>query len=309
VTRSGGTPAETIFVSTTNTEGSTNSGDYTAIADQALAFAAGELTKTVTLTITNDTVVESNETYGLVVQRNTTDPDATFLTKSTFTILDNDTLDTAAPILISTSPADNATNVAINANIVLTFNEAVTAGTGNITIYGFRGALVATIAITDTSQVTFSGNTVTINPTSNLLANTPYEVRLATAGTIKDLAGNNFAALSNPINFLTGNFTATAAAPASNQIVGTAGDDLLTATDGNDVFVFTDNAGTDTLVGFDHLGEDTIRLSIAGVTDFAAVQAVMTQVGADVLIDFATTDIVLLNTSLASMGLDDFTFV
>jgi hypothetical protein len=309
VTRSGGTPAETIFVSTTNSEGFTNNGDYTAIVDQALIFAAGELSKTVTVSIINDTVAESNETYGLVVQRNNTDPDNTFLTKSTFTILDNDTLDTTAPVLISTSPADNSTNVAINANIVLNFNEAVMAGTGNIAIYGFRGALVATIAITDTSQVTFSGNTVTINPVANLLPNTAYEVRIPTAGTIKDLAGNNFPPLSNPINFLTGNFSATAAAPTTNYIEGTAGNDLLTATDANDVFVFADNAGTDTIVGFDLLGDDVIQLSISGITSFAQVQAAMTQVGADVVIDFETTDIILRNTPITTMGSDDFTFV
>jgi hypothetical protein len=34
----------------------------------------------------------------------------------------------------------------------------------------------------------------------------------------------------------------------------------------------------------------------------------MTQVGADVLIDTDTTDILLLGTTLASMGADDFLF-
>jgi hypothetical protein len=52
-----------------------------------------------------------------------------------------------------------------------------------------------------------------------------------------------------------------------------------------------------------------IQLSISGVTTFSQVQAVMTQSGADVFIDFATTDIILTNTTLASMGADDFTFV
>ncbi|MEQ1755715.1 MAG: M10 family metallopeptidase C-terminal domain-containing protein, partial [Micropepsaceae bacterium] len=68
VTRSGETPAETVFVSTTAAEGFSNNSDFTAIADQAVTFAAGELTKTVTVAITNDTVFENNETFGLVVQ-------------------------------------------------------------------------------------------------------------------------------------------------------------------------------------------------------------------------------------------------
>jgi serralysin len=124
ITRSGGTPAETIFASSTTGEGFANGGDFTALADQAISFAAGELTKTVTVNITNDTLAEPSETFGLVVQRNTTDADTTFLAKSVFTILDNDTLpDTTAPTLTVSSPADNTTNIALNANIVLTFNE------------------------------------------------------------------------------------------------------------------------------------------------------------------------------------------
>ena len=42
--------------------------------------------------------------------------------------------DRTAPQLQQTTPADNATDVAVNANLILTFNEAVKAGTGNIEI-------------------------------------------------------------------------------------------------------------------------------------------------------------------------------
>ena len=42
--------------------------------------------------------------------------------------------DVAAPTLSSSSPADNATGVAVGANITLTFNENVAAGSGNITL-------------------------------------------------------------------------------------------------------------------------------------------------------------------------------
>jgi Ca2+-binding RTX toxin-like protein len=92
-------------------------------------------------------------------------------------------------------------------------------------------------------------------------------------------------------------------------LAGRGGNDQLTGGSDNDIFVFADNGGVDTIFDFDDFGDDTIHLSIAGITGFAAVQAVMTQVGADVLIDFATTDIILANTTLASMGADDFAFV
>ena len=40
-------------------------------------------------------------------------------------------VDTVNPTLLSTSPADNATGVAVGANIVFTFSEAVKAGSGD----------------------------------------------------------------------------------------------------------------------------------------------------------------------------------
>ncbi|MFM9864172.1 MAG: beta strand repeat-containing protein [Micropepsaceae bacterium] len=95
----------------------------------------------------------------------------------------------------------------------------------------------------------------------------------------------------------------------NDTLAGRGGNDQLTGGGENDIFVFADNGSTDTIYDFDDIGDDTIQLSIAGITNFAGVQAVMTQAGADVVIDFASTDIVLANTTLASMGSDDFTFV
>jgi hypothetical protein len=90
VARSGLLPAETLFVSTAQNEGTVNIGDYTGKLNEALSFAAGETSKTVTVTITNDTVRENDETFGLVVQRNASDLLNTYLAKSTFTIQSDD---------------------------------------------------------------------------------------------------------------------------------------------------------------------------------------------------------------------------
>ena len=113
--------------------------------------------------------------------------------------------DTTAPTLVNRSPADNAANVALGSNIVLTFSETVVAGSGNITIYhanngNFGGYLFAGISASDTSQVTFSGNTVTINPSSTLLPGEAYYV-LINPGVIKDAAGNNFAGIASSTAF------------------------------------------------------------------------------------------------------------
>jgi len=92
ITRSGGTPAETIYASTTQTEGYANNSDYIGFVNQTVSFTSGQTTRTVTVTILNDTTVESSETFGFIVQRNASDPITTYLAKSTFTITDNDPL-------------------------------------------------------------------------------------------------------------------------------------------------------------------------------------------------------------------------
>src|SRR6195256_2599506 len=109
--------------------------------------------------------------------------------------------DTTPPTLSTTNPADNSTNVAVSANLVLTFSENVKAGSGNLVIHNAAGgSVVATIAITDASQVSFAGSTLTINPTSDLAAGTHYYVTMA-SGVVLDIAGNAYAGLSAATDF------------------------------------------------------------------------------------------------------------
>ncbi|MEG4988131.1 DUF4347 domain-containing protein, partial [Microcoleus sp. BR0-C5] len=99
--------------------------------------------------------------------------------------------DTTAPTATFT-PADNATSVAVAANLVVTLSEAVQKGTGNIVIKKVSdNSVVETINVTSTN-VTVSGSSVTVNPTIDLVNGTGYYVEIA-AGAIKDLAGNNYA--------------------------------------------------------------------------------------------------------------------
>ena len=116
------------------------------------------------------------------------------------------TRDRAAPQLVQASPSDNATAVPVGSNIVLTFNEAVKAGAGTIIVYATTasGSYYKTIQVTDTSMVTFSSNTVTINLDYDLFPGTDFYV-LVDAGAIKDLAGHSFAGITSPttLNFKT----------------------------------------------------------------------------------------------------------
>ena len=105
----------------------------------------------------------------------------------------------APPGLASTSPGNGASGVAVGANIVLTFTEAVKAGSGNIEIHKSDGTLFKSIAVGD-PQVKISGATVTIDPSINLNASTSYYIVLA-PGVIKDMAGNNYSGIPSANGF------------------------------------------------------------------------------------------------------------
>jgi hypothetical protein len=103
----------------------------------------------------------------------------------------NQDIEFSTNITINTfSPADGATGVAVGSDIVLTFNEAIQAGIGNIVIT--NGTDTRTIAIADSTQVTINGNTLTINPTTDLTNGLHYFVTFSD-DSIKDMAGNSYA--------------------------------------------------------------------------------------------------------------------
>ena len=108
--------------------------------------------------------------------------------------------DTTAPVVTSFTPVDNATNVAINANLSFNFNEAIQKGTGNILIKA-GGIIAQTIDVTS-AAVTITGNTVTIDP-SDFTNNSAVNIEID-AGAFKDLANNNDAGI---VNATTWNFT------------------------------------------------------------------------------------------------------
>ena len=73
--------------------------------------------------------------------------------------------DNTAPTLSSSTPADNTTGVAINANIVLNFDEEVDAESGNITIKKTSdNSTVETIDVTGAKVSGSGGTALTINP-------------------------------------------------------------------------------------------------------------------------------------------------
>lgn len=115
------------------------------------------------------------------------------------------TIDTLPPTLINSDPPDNTTNIEVGKNIVLTFSEAIKAGgSGSIQIIDEFEKDTRLISVSDTSQVTIDGNTVTINPTDDLNFGVNYSV-LISPGTITDLTANPYEGIDDvsELNFIT----------------------------------------------------------------------------------------------------------
>ena len=113
------------------------------------------------------------------------------------------------PTLSSSSPADGATSVGVNDNIVLTFSEAVDAESGNIVIKkSSDDSTVETIDVTG-AKVSGSGSTtITINPSTTLNGGTGYYITIA-ATAFDDVDSASYAGFTNSttLNFTTENST------------------------------------------------------------------------------------------------------
>ncbi|MBY0284297.1 MAG: Ig-like domain-containing protein [Sphingomonas sp.] len=166
----------------------TAGSDYIARTLTTQTIPAGSTTYTFDVTVNGDTVFESNETF-FVNLTNVTG--ATVFDGQGLGTIGNDD-SAAAPVLVSSTPADNSTNVAVASNIVLTFDQDVFQGTGNIIIRPPSGADL-TIPIND-PQVTITGNVVTINPTIDLRPGAAHDVIIG-SGVLFNSTGVPFAGI------------------------------------------------------------------------------------------------------------------
>jgi hypothetical protein len=136
----------------------------------------------------------------------------------TWTFTTNTTIDNTAPTVSSVFPADTATGVLRNANIVANFSETMDPSTINISSFTLmQGSTPINGAVT-------SGTTATFHPTSNLTANTLYTATITTG--VKDLAGNPLAT-AKIWSFTTG--STTGATPAN---LGEAGRFVILSSQG-----------------------------------------------------------------------------
>jgi serralysin len=185
--------------------------------------------------------------------------------------------DITAPLLQSTNPADGAAGIAIGADLTLTFNEPVRAGTGSIDIFRADGTLWRSIASDDLQQVRYSGNAVTLNPAANLAGAASYHVTVS-PGAITDLGGNPFAGITSPTAWNFSTSTSDSTAPRIVRV--TPGDeDSQVALDASLVIEFDEpvTAGSGKLI-VQRNGQ--VVMSIA-VSDTSQVQVQGTRVVVD----------------------------
>jgi Ca2+-binding RTX toxin-like protein len=109
------------------------------------------------------------------------------------------------------------------------------------------------------------------------------------AATAIDLTGNEFA------QTIQGN-------AGDNVLDGKAGNDLLQGLGGNNTFVFADGYDMDRVAGYQP-GTDQFDLTgVSGLDSYADVQALMSQAGAHVVINFGAGDVLrVLNTTIATL--------
>jgi hypothetical protein len=145
----------------------------------------------------------------------------------------------------------------------MTFNEIVRAGSGNIQIFNSNGTIARRISIADASQVSFSGNTVTINPRADLARGAGYYVNMS-SGVIRDAAGNSFAGISNATawNFMTlapQDYAGNTLATAWNVGVLTGSrvfSDFVGSSDINDYYRFTLNSRSNFVLSLTGMSAD-----------------------------------------------------
>ena len=199
--------------------------------------------------------------------------------------------DTTAPTVGAVAPANGATNVALGANAVASFSEAMNASTTNNTTFTLSKPDTTLVAATVSYNTT--SNEATLDPTQALQAGTTYTARIK-GGTdgVKDLAGNPLAA-DRVWSFTTTSDVACTQTGTSSAdtLTGTSGDDVICggggpdtirAVEGNDVL--KGEGGGDKLYGGP--GQDTLDGGIG--TDTADFSGASVAVGASLVENTAT---------------------
>ena len=145
------------------------------------------------------------------------------------------------PEVLTFSPTDASSDVALDTNIVITFNVSVIKGSGSIILRegSASGTAIETIAVSS-GQVTISGAAVTLNPSSDLPTGKDIYV-VVPEGAFRHEALNSETNAINTYNFSTGPVVATGFSPSdgatdvdfTSNIVITFNENITKGSSGN----------------------------------------------------------------------------
>lgn len=154
-------------------------------------------------------------------------------------------IDGIAPNLSSSTPQNGAVGVAVNADIVLTFNETVFATTGNVLIVKVSdNSTLESVPLTDARITGLTTNTITINPTATFVGGTAYAVKIE-SGVLSDTYGNFYTGISDLTTLAFTSVSDIAIATPSNvsSYIGLTPTITPTVTGGTGTKVFSINSG------------------------------------------------------------------
>jgi autotransporter-associated beta strand protein len=126
--------------------------------------------------------------------------------------------DTTAPVIASLTPEDDDTNASSNLLRAI-FDEPVIVGSGDIRIINLTDDVTTTLDVTDASQVTVSGASLTLNPSTALIVGKSYAIEID-AGAVTNVEGLDFAGI---LDQTTWNFTVDDTPPTIVSIVDSVG--------------------------------------------------------------------------------------
>jgi hypothetical protein len=174
--------------------------------------------------------------------------------------------DCAGPLMNASVPALGATGVLRNANIVLEFDETVQMQYGKLILLrnNTTSTSIETFSTNDTSRVTVSGNTLIIDPMSDLPANSLISLHTIESGFVEDISGNDFWGWGSTtfFTFTTGSTSDTVAPDATSTPDVVDGSDSGTSDTDN---ITSDATPTITVTASESGGTVTVRAEKSGV--------------------------------------------
>jgi hypothetical protein len=165
-------------------------------------------------------------------------------------------VDVTAPTVSSTVPAGSAVNVALGANVTVTFSEVMDADTITTDTFTLTGP--GTTAVSGGVTLSVDGLTATFNPAADLAGSTLYTATITTGA--EDLAGNALAA-AHSWTFTTAPTPDTTAPGVSSKSPAAGATDVALGTNVTATFSEAMDTGTITADTFTLTGPGTTVVS------------------------------------------------